>query len=121
MKKTMLALAASLLCFAAQPAMAAPACEKDCNKCSTECKTSLTYAKKKGAKYAAAAKAIQDCIKTCELCEDFEKRGSDLHAQASTLCLEACNKCIAACEATKDKELQKCIDECRTCATSCES
>lgn len=119
--RAIIAMAAMLLCLIAQPAKAASKCESDCNKCATECKTTLNYAKKKGAKYASVAKAIEDCIKVCNLCEDFDKRGSDLHAQASALCAEACNKCISACEASKDKQLQKCINECKTCATACKS
>ena len=117
--RSLIAFFASLLCLIAQPALAASKCEADCNKCATVCKTTLTYAKTKGAKYAAVAKTLEDCIKVCNLCEDFDKRGSDMHAQVNALCTEACNKCIAACEATKDKQLQKCIDECKTCATAC--
>lgn len=117
--RSILTLVASLLCLIAQPAMAASSCEKDCNQCASVCRTSLAYAKKKGAKYSAAAKAIEDCIKACDLCEDFGKRGSDLQAQADAFCSAACNACMSACQATKDKQLQKCADECNTCASSC--
>lgn len=108
-----LALAAGLMLLAP----GAIAKDADCGQCSKVCETTIKSIAKKGGKYAAAAKLMQDCAKVCKLSDDMQ--GSEFEAKVASLCADVCNKCAAACEDLKDKSLQSCIDECRKCETSC--
>ncbi len=113
MKKLTLALAAGLMLLAPS----AIAKDADCGQCSKVCDSTVKMASKKGAKYTAAVKLMQDCSKICKLSDDMH--GSQFEAKVAALCADACNKCAASCEELKDKSLQNCIDECRKCETSC--
>lgn len=89
-------------------------CKSDC---ATACREALAYAKEQGSRYAGISQAIQDCLKVCELSQDLvERPGSRLHCKANELCIEACRKCLSACEEMKDEKLKKCINACRTLA-----
>lgn len=112
MRKLLIALAAVTLL-----SPSAIAKDADCAQCSKACDTTLKSIAKKGGKYAAAAKLMQDCSKVCKLSDDMH--GSQFEAKLAALCADVCNKCAATCEELKDKSLQNCIDECRKCETSC--
>lgn len=88
-------------------------CKSDCT---TACREALGYANEQGSRYAGVSQAIQDCLKVCELSQDLERHGSKLHCKANEFCVEACRKCIAACEEMKDEKLKKCINACHTLA-----
>lgn len=88
-------------------------CKRDC---ATVCRQALTYVNEQGAKYALVSQSIRDCLKVCEMSADLQKHNSKLHCKANELCIDACQKCMAACAAINDKKLKNCIDACRTLA-----
>lgn len=99
---------------------AADKCEINCHECAVQCKQVLAYVKgKKGAQYAAVRKATEDCAQICQLAEDLKKRGSPLLSQANELCVAACQRCMEACKAAKDKKLDACIASCKSCSECC--
>lgn len=98
------------------------ACIKECNSCAKKCEQTLAYCKKQGGKHVEAKhiKALEDCIQTCKISEDFMKRGSDLMNDTSALCEKACRKCAESCDTFKDdKVMKECAEKCRQCADSC--
>jgi hypothetical protein len=111
------------LSASAEGAKGGMSCQSVCSSCAAKCEKTLAYCKKKGGKHVEKAHltAIQDCIATCKLSDDFMKRGSAMMSKACELCKEACLKCAEACETFKgDKTMKDCADECRKCAASCE-
>jgi hypothetical protein len=108
----------------AKPTSEYGSCHSACAKCEEVCQTTLTYClKQAGAhKESAHIKAIQDCIATCKLSQDFMTRGSDLSKSVCNLCEDACKRCADSCDTFKDdKTMKACAEECRKCAKSCEN
>lgn len=98
------------------------ACIKECNSCAAMCKDTLAYCKKKGGSHVEKKHitALEDCIATCKISEDFMKRGSDLMKKTCALCEEACRKCAESCDTFKDDpKMKACAEKCRKCADSC--
>jgi len=99
-------------------------CHSACSKCQEVCETTLAYCSKQAGEHKNTAhiKALQDCIATCKMSEDFMTRGSQLSHSVCNLCEEACKKCAESCETFKDdKQMKACAEECRKCAESCQT
>jgi hypothetical protein len=95
-----------------------------CQSCAETCEKTMKYCLGRAGKHAETAhlRALQDCIATCRLSEDFLKRGSALTSATCALCAQACDNCAKSCDSFKDSpQMRACAQACRKCSNSCES
>lgn len=91
----------------------------ECKRCITACETAIKYGDDKGAKFAESnhMRALKDCVKACQLSEDYLNRGSALNKDAAKLSIQACNKAAISCESLgNDLQMKATADDCRRCA-----
>ncbi|MDR3612618.1 MAG: hypothetical protein P4L53_03575 [Candidatus Obscuribacterales bacterium] len=91
----------------------------ECKKCVSSCETAIKYGDDKGAKYKETnhMRALKDCVKACQLSEDYLNRGSELNKDAAKLSIQACNKAAISCESLgNDLQMKATADDCRRCA-----
>jgi hypothetical protein len=91
----------------------------ECKRCITACESAIKYGDDKGTKFKETnhMRALRDCVKACQLSEDYLNRGSELNKDAAKLSIQACNKAAISCESLgNDLQMKATADDCRRCA-----
>jgi len=98
-------------------AKACASCQIECHRCSQHCATLTADGQKQ---HLETMKFCADCGDICATAANIMARRGVLSWTICQACVEACDKCAAACaKFPDDKPMKACADECKKCAKAC--
>lgn len=92
-------------------------CLSSCGECYHEC---LTSDRLNDPSYKRCLEASLDCMTFCRTLLELVSRQSPFTSHFVAICIEACERCIEACQMHEQvNTCMKCIEACRRCIEAC--